>query len=144
MKKLRGLNTGCNQLKAIARDIHKKCCMRSDYGVVHTCVAPIWPINLSLLLDAQYKNKRVHAIDSRLGLCKQVRTQINADLWLSGATHPHTWKKIKNKGEKELFLKSKMIRYYTCILYFPRKLLFIVTWAKKQNYDEYKVNSTWS
>jgi hypothetical protein len=37
-----------------------------------------------------------------------------------------------------------MIRYCTCILYFPRKLLFIVTWGKKQNYEEYKVNSTWA
>jgi hypothetical protein len=37
-----------------------------------------------------------------------------------------------------------MIRYCTYILYFPMKLLFIVTWAKKKIYDKYKVNSTWS
>jgi hypothetical protein len=69
----------------------------------------------------------------------------NADFWLSGATHLHTWKKIiinlkKVKKSKFFEIKDDQV-LYLCII-FPLGNYFHCNLEKKQNCDEYKVNST--
>jgi hypothetical protein len=72
---------------------------------------------------------------------------VNADFWPSGATHLYTWKKIKKikKLKKSIFFEIKDDQVlYLCIILPLRNYFHCNLGKKKQNYDEYKVNSTWS